>query len=395
MLLLDAAHDVPKTLLEEIGFLASIATAQKKLFHIVLAGPPSLQDTFKAPRFVPRTARVRVVGHLAPLTPRDTHAYITRRLAVAGRQEPPLFHPDAIAAIYQCSHGIPRAINILCSHALLYGFRWQRACIDAEIIRHVVTHLRFPGGQAGPNHTPTAKRPGHRQGRDAKPRPWDTAGGDASQAKPRQIAARSHTARLPVALLTLGITLLVAAGTFVTPGGLGPARGAWLRARVPPAWDKPLPTAREGVPMSVQGPHDQTDPAAVAVQRTPAAPGASNAMERGEPLLPGPQRPAGSFQDELPPDPTRAPRLGVAAPLPTAFPSGSGAVKPPQTRQPPSPEMAWGVPPPDQGARPRGGRRGTPSPYAGPASRAVHSHLLPGDQSAAVYPNLGHALDAI
>jgi len=41
----------------------------------------------------------------------------------------------------------------------------------------------------------------------------------------------------------------------------------------------------------------------------------------------------------------RAPRLGVAAPLLTAFPSGSGAVIPPQPQQPLSPEMAWGVPP--------------------------------------------------
>jgi general secretion pathway protein A len=365
VLLLDAAHEVPEPLLKEIGFLASIGAAQQTLFHIVLAGPPSLQDTLKASRFVPRTARVRVVGHLAPLTPRETHAYITRRLAVAGRQEPPLFHPDAIAAIYQCSHGIPRAINILCSHALLSGFRWQRACIDAEIIRHVVTHLSFPGVQAGPSHAPTATRPGHRQGRNTKPRPWDAEGGDASQAKPRQMAARSHTARLPGALLALGLTLLVAAGAFVTPGGLGSARGAWLRARVPSAWDKRLPTAHEGVPMSLQGPQDQTAPAAVAVQRTSAAPGASNAMEPGEPLLPGPPRPAGSFQDELPPDPTRAPRLGVAAPLPTAFPSRREAVKPPQTRRPPSPEIAWGVPPPDR----------EPAHAAGDA---VHSPLMPG-----------------
>jgi general secretion pathway protein A len=348
VLLLDAAQDVPETLLDEIGCLASSAAAQKKLFHIVLAGPPSLQDTFQAPRFVPRKARVRVVGRLAPLTLRDTHAYITRRLAIAGRQEPPLFHPAAIAEIYHYSRGIPRAINILCSHALLYGFRWQCACIDATIIQHVVTTFRFPGVPAGPSHAPMAQRLGQRLGRDAKPRPWETAGGYASPAKPQQIAAHSHTARLPVALLALGITLLVAAGTFVTPGGLGPARGAWLRAWVSPAGDTHLPTAREGVPMAVQGPQDQTAPAAVTVQRTPAAPGASNAMERGEPLLPGPQRPTGPVQDERPPDPMRAPRLGVVAPLLMAFPSGSGAVKPPQTRQPSSPEMAGGVPSPDR-----------------------------------------------
>jgi general secretion pathway protein A len=350
VLLLDAAHEVPESLLEEIGFLARIGTAQHKLFHIVLAGPPSLQDTLTAPRFAPLKARVRVVGHLAPLTPRETHVYITRRLAVAGRQEhePPLFHPDAIAEIYHYSHGLPRAINLLCSHALLSGFRWQRACIDAELMRHVVTHLRFPGAQAGQSNDPTAKRRGPQPEGEAKPRPSDAEGGDASHAKPRQRAARSRTVRLPVALLSLGITLLVAAGTFVTPRGLGPARGAWLRARVPPTWDTRRPTARESVPTSVQGPEDQMDPAAVAGQWTPAAPVTATAMARGELLLPGLQQPAGPFQDERPSDPTRAPRLDVAAPLPTAFPSGSGAVTPPQTRQPPSPEMAGGVPPPDR-----------------------------------------------
>jgi general secretion pathway protein A len=333
VLLLDATHDVPETLLEEIGFLACIGTSQTKLFHIVLAGPPSLQDTLNVPRFVPIKARVRVVCHLAPLTQRDTHAYITRRLAVAGRHETPLFHPEALTEIYRYSRGIPRAINLLCSHALLCGFHWQRTVIDAEIMRHVVKHMGFPGAQAGPSQPLKAQSTGQRQGRDAKPRPCDAAGVHAWQAKPPPSAARSHMGRLPVALLSLGVALLVAAGTFLTPGGLVPEQVAWLRALGPPVWHKRLPTAREGLPASTPGPQDQADPAAMAVQRPPGAPEAANEMEHGEPLMPGLPMSAEPFQDEPLPDPTRAPHRVVAAPLLTAFLSGSGAVNPPPTHQ--------------------------------------------------------------
>jgi hypothetical protein len=149
-----------------------------------------------------------------------------------------------------------------------------------------------------------------------------------------QLAVQNHTRHLPGVFLSLGVMLLVAAGLFVTSGGWVSARGAWLRALGPPAWDKRLPAASEEVPGSVPGPEEQAELAAAAVQRPSAPPGVANEMEHGERLLPGPQRSIG-LQDEALPDPTHAPRRVVAAPLPPLSPSGRGAVTPLQTRRPP------------------------------------------------------------
>ena len=273
VLLLDAAQDVPDNILEEIGLLASIGTPQAKLFHIVLAGPPSLQDKLNAPRFVHIKARVGVVCHLAPLNQLETQAYITRRLEVAGLPEKPIFHPEAIAEIYRFSRGIPRAINVLCNHALLRGFLLQSSCIDAEIILHTAKNLAFYGVYDFHSNHHKKKSDGNLAGIDEKQTLSDADGVYEYQEKPRQMASRRNMARLPVALLTLGVTLLVAAATFFTLGGMLPERVARLHALVPPPWGKRLPTVLADMPESLSRPKDQGDLVAVAVQRAPAPTG--------------------------------------------------------------------------------------------------------------------------
>jgi general secretion pathway protein A len=270
VLLLDAAQDVPDNILEEVGLLASIGTPQEKLFHIVLASPPSLQDRLNAPRFLHIKARVGVVCHLAPLNLCETEAYITRRLEVAGLPEKPIFHPEAIAEIYRFSQGIPRAINILCNQALLRGFFLQSSCIDAEIILHTVQNPGFYGVPDFYSNHHKEKSDGNLAGMDEKQIPSDADGAYESQEKPRQLASRSNTRRFPVALLSLGVTLLVAAGTFLTLRGMLPERAAQLHALAPPPWGKRLPTVLDGMPESMSGLKDQRDIAAAAVQRAPA-----------------------------------------------------------------------------------------------------------------------------
>jgi general secretion pathway protein A len=306
VLLLDAAHEVPDPILEEIGLMASIGSPSHKLFHIVLAGHPSLPARLAAPQFAPIKARVSVVCHLSPLSQPDTHAYITRRLAVAGRPEQVLFHPDAIAEIHRCSRGIPRLINMICSHALLHGFLMHSTLINADIVRHTVTMLGFPGACDVPTEPHEAHIPSPLLKRHTPPHS-DAHGVRALPPQPRR-SARSTTRHLSVALLSLGVTLLVTAGTFMMSENPWSAPGARLRVWAPPARDRHPPAALQSV--SELGPLPQGHPAPATAAGQPAR------------AAPGPA-----------PVPTPALRLAVAPPPAPQTPFEGGVAAPPRTRQ--------------------------------------------------------------
>jgi hypothetical protein len=59
---------------------------------------------------------------------------VEHRLKVAGR-DAPLFTADAVKEVHSLSKGYPRLINIVCDHALLYGFGSGLNEIDGRVVR--------------------------------------------------------------------------------------------------------------------------------------------------------------------------------------------------------------------------------------------------------------------
>ena len=65
--------------------------------------------------------RIAASYHLTGLDREETEKYIAHRLQKAGGR-PDLFTPAAVDIIFKLSGGIPRAINLVCQAALVYGF---------------------------------------------------------------------------------------------------------------------------------------------------------------------------------------------------------------------------------------------------------------------------------
>jgi hypothetical protein len=59
---------------------------------------------------------------------------VDHRLKVAGR-DAPLFTEDAVKEVHALSKGYPRLINIVCDHALLYGYGSGLNEIDGRVVR--------------------------------------------------------------------------------------------------------------------------------------------------------------------------------------------------------------------------------------------------------------------
>jgi type II secretory pathway predicted ATPase ExeA len=136
-LVVDEAQALPLDLLEEIRLLANIETNTDKLLPVVLAGQPQLSERLNDPALKQLKQRVALRCDLQPLTLKETLAYVSRRIRIAGGDSASLFTLDALELIHRCAQGIPRTISVICDNALVTGFAAARRPVDAEIVYEV------------------------------------------------------------------------------------------------------------------------------------------------------------------------------------------------------------------------------------------------------------------
>lgn len=142
-LVVDEAHTVPDALWEEIRLLANVDTRTQALLPIVLAGQPELAVRLGRPDLVPLKQRIALRCTLAPFSPEETAAYVGRRIEVAGGRVDEVFTQEAIAAIHQHAHGIPRTISVICDNALITGLALQQRPVNQAVVLEVCREFEF------------------------------------------------------------------------------------------------------------------------------------------------------------------------------------------------------------------------------------------------------------
>ena len=109
---------------------------EEPLFTIVLAGIPELSTAVQSDPSL--CQRVQIVFSLDPLSEAQTSAYIQEHMRTAGG-DLWVFEKDALNALFRCSGGIPRKINLLCDTALMLGFAAKANRIDEDLV-HQAAH---------------------------------------------------------------------------------------------------------------------------------------------------------------------------------------------------------------------------------------------------------------
>ncbi len=133
LLILDEAQNVGAGVLEELRLLSNLNDGRRRSLQILLSGQRGLQDLLKGPEMVQFAQRIGVEYVLDGLSEDETVAYIDHRLQVAGRCSP-LFTTLASRVAFRLTGGIPRLINQLCDHALVYGYAEQAGTITARVL---------------------------------------------------------------------------------------------------------------------------------------------------------------------------------------------------------------------------------------------------------------------
>jgi type II secretory pathway predicted ATPase ExeA len=118
VVVLDEAHEIGPTVLNELRMLLNYEGDDRKLFHLVLVGLPNLERNVRANAGLAQ--RVTAWCRLEPLTTEEVARYVEHRLKVAGSDGRP-FQSRAVSRIAKVSGGVPRRINAIASTALYAG----------------------------------------------------------------------------------------------------------------------------------------------------------------------------------------------------------------------------------------------------------------------------------
>lgn len=156
LLIVDDAHRLSATALEELRALSRFQIEGQALAQLFLLGQPALQEMLRTDALEPLRERVLASHHLEPMQPEEIGPYIAHRLSRAGWRDRPSFTPDAFAALHRHSEGVPGALNALAERLLALGAREQRDTLDAEAVECAA---RPPAGeQEVPAEPDTAAR---------------------------------------------------------------------------------------------------------------------------------------------------------------------------------------------------------------------------------------------
>lgn len=145
VLLIDEAQGLSTENLELVRMLSNLETTRSKLLQIVLVGQPELEDKLESHELRQLAQRISLSYRLAPLSARDTHAYIQHRLWISAQRQTDLFTPDACRLAFQFSKGIPRLINIVCDRALLTAYSHNRPKVTKRVMHAAIMEIVHRG----------------------------------------------------------------------------------------------------------------------------------------------------------------------------------------------------------------------------------------------------------
>jgi general secretion pathway protein A len=141
VLIIDEAQNLDPMTLEQIRLLSNFESPAEKLLQILLVGQPELRAKLELPELRQLKQRIGLRCNIPMLTLAESRDYIRHRLRVAGAKDVHLFTEDAERRIATYTGGIPRLLNIVCDHCLLFGYADQKRKVDRGTVRQAIVYL--------------------------------------------------------------------------------------------------------------------------------------------------------------------------------------------------------------------------------------------------------------
>lgn len=141
VLIIENAEHQDDEILEQARLLSNMEENGEKLLCVLLVGDGELDRKLMEHRHRALLQRAAVRCRVEPFSVEETDAYIRHRMMVAGLFLR-IFTPEAIEALRKLSGGIPKAIDLICDHALMGGYFEQQRTIDGKLLSRYAKEAR-------------------------------------------------------------------------------------------------------------------------------------------------------------------------------------------------------------------------------------------------------------
>ena len=148
LLIVDEAQNLTVKAVEELRTLSNFQFGNQPLLRSFLVGQPEFREILQSPQLTQFRQRIIASYHIEPMNEAETRDYIDHRLKCAGSDGCPSFAPDGLEAIFKATGGIPRNINSLCDHLLLFGYLNNKKEFNAKDVEEVARKVADTRGSA-------------------------------------------------------------------------------------------------------------------------------------------------------------------------------------------------------------------------------------------------------
>jgi general secretion pathway protein A len=134
LIVIEDAQQLNPAVLAEAAALCDFESVGRKRLKTVFVASLEFDEMLLREENRRVLAAITTRCRLEPLAEEETAHYIAHRMEKAGTGDQ-VFGADAVHEVFVLSKGVPRLINLVCDHALLYGYSADLKVIDAGVVR--------------------------------------------------------------------------------------------------------------------------------------------------------------------------------------------------------------------------------------------------------------------
>jgi general secretion pathway protein A len=148
VLVVDEAQGLSPRTLEQLRVLGNMEDHGRRLMQIILSGQRRLETTLASDEMTQLHQRISRRVQLEPMSRDEAEQYVAHRLRIAGGEAQVGFTPDALALVHRYSHGIPRAVNLLCDRALAEARSDSTSTVAADHVNRAAKGLKLHAAES-------------------------------------------------------------------------------------------------------------------------------------------------------------------------------------------------------------------------------------------------------
>lgn len=137
VMIIDEAHLINHQTLQEIRFLLNCRFDAGNPLSLIIAGQNELCSILEREENQAITQRIDLLCRMTALDDEQTASYIAAHLRYAGATDS-IYSTDAIMEISSRSRGVPRIINKICTHTMLYASCQGVQVITKDLVEQVL-----------------------------------------------------------------------------------------------------------------------------------------------------------------------------------------------------------------------------------------------------------------